>query len=81
MTKDELTTRSFWVAAGLRAVRSFAQGILTLAGAGAVRLFSIAWYEVLIAAAGLAAVSLFTSIAIGIPEAPSTGMPTGQPSG
>lgn len=81
MTKDELTTKSFWVAAGLRAARSFAQGVLTLAGAGAVKLFSIAWYEVLIAAAGLAVVSLATSVTIGIPEAPTAGMPTGQPSG
>jgi Putative lactococcus lactis phage r1t holin len=73
--KDALTTRDFWTAAGLRAVRSFAQGILTLIGADVARLFSIQWYEILITATGLAVVSLLTSIVTGLPEAATTTSP------
>lgn len=73
--KDQLTTKDFWRAAALRAFRSFCQGVLTLAGAGAIKLFSIAWYEVLITAAGYAAASLLTTIVAGIPEAPDPDPP------
>jgi hypothetical protein len=70
MTKDQLATRSFWTAASMRAVRTFAQGILVVAGAGAV-LFSASWLDILLSALGMALVSLLTSIVTGIPEAPS----------
>jgi hypothetical protein len=72
---DVLTTPSFWKAAALRALRSFAQGVLTLAGTGATGLFSIAWYEVLITAAGYAVASVLTSIVVGMPEAPPENLP------
>jgi len=71
MNKDELQTRSFWIAAGLRAVRSFAQALLTLGGGDAAGLFTLGWERVLLAAVGYAITSLLTSIIVGIPEAPS----------
>lgn len=68
--KDELTTARFWRAAGLRALRSFAQAFLTLGGLAGANLFSLAWQATLGAAAALALASLLTSVAFGIPEAP-----------
>jgi hypothetical protein len=71
MNKDELATRAFWTAAGLRALRSFAQALLTLGGGDAAGLLSLGWERVLLAAAGYAVTSVLTSVVVGIPEAPS----------
>lgn len=72
MQKDQLTTRSFWMAATMRAVRSAAQAILVLAGANAADLFSTGWLDILLAALGMAVVSILTSVTVGIPEVPNT---------
>jgi hypothetical protein len=71
MQRDQLTTRSFWMAASMRAVRSFCQGVLVLAGAGAAGLFAAGWGDVLVSSLGFAAVSILTSVVAGIPEAPA----------
>lgn len=64
-------TVSFWKAAGLRALRSFAQALLTLGGLNMTSLLSTQWTTILLAAAGYAATSVLTSVIVGIPEAPS----------
>jgi hypothetical protein len=60
----------FWKAAAIRALRSFAQGLVTLGGLNLTDLLSARWYSVVVAAAGYALMSVLTSVVTGIPEAP-----------
>jgi hypothetical protein len=54
-------------AAGLRAIRTAAQAIIVLIGSDMVNIFTIDWLQTLGIAAGMAFVSLLTSIG-GLPE-------------
>lgn len=55
-------------AAGARALRTAAQAVLTLTGADMVNITSLDWGQIAGVAAGMAFVSVLTSIAMGIPE-------------
>lgn len=55
-------TTAFWKAAAERAVKTFAQTLVVLLGAGAVDVLSIDWVKALSLSAGAALVSVLTSI-------------------
>lgn len=55
-------TRRFWKETAERAIKSCAQSLIFLAGAGAVNLFKIGWQQVLIGAVGYTLISILTSI-------------------
>lgn len=62
--------KKFWLALAERAIRSFAQGVLTVFTAGAM--LNIATIQnALIIGASYAVYSALTSIALGLPEAPT----------
>ena len=68
-----LTEKAFWIAAGERAVKTFAQALVALFVAG-VTVLTIDWQQGLAVAATAALVSILTSIAsarIGQWEGPS----------
>jgi hypothetical protein len=71
-----VSTGAFWRAAGERAVKTFAQSLAALLGAGGLGLLDVAWTASL-STAGLAALlSLLTSVgstAVGEPGSPSLG--------
>ena len=54
--------KKFWIAASERALKTFAQFFITLAGAGALDLFSLNWSEVLGLSLGGVLLSYATSI-------------------
>lgn len=56
-------TVPFWKAAAERAVKTFAQTLVVLLGAGRVDVLAIDWPQALSLAAGAAVVSVLTSIA------------------
>ena len=62
---------SYWAkwarAAGIRALRTAAQAILVLTGTDAVNILTLDWVQIGGIAAGMAFVSLLTSVA-GLPE-------------
>lgn len=62
---------SYWTkwakAAGIRALRTAAQAILVLTGTDAVNILTLDWMQIGGIAAGMAFVSLLTSVA-GLPE-------------
>lgn len=58
-----LWSRSFWVDATERAVKTFAQSALATLGVGATDIMSVNWMGVLSVGAGAAVVSVLTSIA------------------
>ena len=60
-------TKKWIKAAGVRAGKTAAQAILVLTGADMVNIFSVDWVQIAGVAAGMAFVSLLTSIA-GLPE-------------
>ena len=57
----------WWKAAGIRAAKTFCQGLVTLIGSDMVNIVDIPWVTILGVSATMAVVSLLTSIA-GIPE-------------
>lgn len=63
--------KDYWIrwlyAAGIRAVRSAAQAVILLTGTDMVNFVSLDWVQIAGVAAGMAFVSLLTSIA-GLPE-------------
>lgn len=61
--------KSFFKAAGIRAVRTAAQTAVSLLGVGAV-MSDIDWIRVASASALAALLSVLTSVATGLPEAP-----------
>ena len=65
-------TKAFWRAAFIRAVRTFAQAALGYIGTAAI-LSDVRWWGVLSAGAMGAILSLLTSLATGLPEAPTDG--------
>lgn len=54
--------RTFWLAASERAIKTFAQFFITLAGAGALNVFSLSWSEVLGLSLGGVLLSYATSV-------------------
>lgn len=64
---SEIMTKEFWIAAGLRALRTFCQSLVGCIGTAAV-LAEVNWPVCLSAAALSAIVSLLTSTATGLPE-------------
>ena len=60
-------TKEFWVAAGIRCLRTFCQAIIGSVGAAAL-LSQVSWLEALSAAALAALLSILNSIATGLPE-------------
>ena len=66
-----MTTERDWKkwarAAGIRALKTFAQGLVTLIGSDMVNIVDISWLKILGIAATMALISILTSIA-GIPE-------------
>lgn len=57
----------WWKAAGIRALKTFCQGLATLIGSNAVSITDIDWITILGISATMAVVSLLTSVA-GLPE-------------
>lgn len=57
----------WWKAAGIRALRSAAQAVILLTGTDAVNFVTLDWVQIAGVAAGMAFVSMLTSIA-GLPE-------------
>lgn len=69
-----MTTAAFWKAAFERAVKSFAQAVLAVFGAGVFNVLNADWENALSIGAGAAVLSLLTSVV-------SAGVgPTGSPS-
>lgn len=69
-----MRTRTFWVEAAERAIRTFAQALVAVLAAGFVFTDAAAWGEALLASAIAALVSLLTSVAasgVGNPDSPS----------
>ena len=58
---------SWFKYAGIRALKTFAQGLVTLIGSDMVNIVDISWPKILGIAATMALISILTSIA-GIPE-------------
>lgn len=55
-------SKDFWMGAGERAMKTFAQALAAVIGAGAVGLMDVDWPQALSVAALAAALSLLTSI-------------------
>ena len=75
-----MRSKAFWIDAGERAVRTFAQALVAVLVAGFVFTDAAAWGEALLSAAVAALVSLLTSVAasgVGDAESPSL-LPTAQ---
>lgn len=56
-------TKQFWVDAAERAIRTFAQALIAILGAGAVNILTVDWVQALSVGAGAAILSILTSIA------------------
>lgn len=61
-------TKKLLICAAVRAIRTFAQGLVTLIGSDMINIVDLDWVRMLGIAATMAVVSLLTSIA-GLPEA------------
>jgi len=58
-----MKTKKFWEDAAERAVRTFAQALIAILGAGAVNIMTVDWAQALSVSAGAAIISLLMSIA------------------
>ena len=67
MTKELITTKAFWKATGVRAIKTFIQVILGVWTAGQI-ITEVNWKVTLISAVSAAAYSALTSICAGLPE-------------
>ena len=59
--------KKWWKAAGVRAAKTAAQAVIVLTGTDAVNILSLDWVQIIGVAAGMAFVSIMTSVA-GLPE-------------
>ena len=69
-----MRTKTFWIDAGERAVRTFAQALAAVLVVGFVFTDAAAWREALLASAVAALISLLTSVAasgVGDPDSPA----------
>lgn len=69
-----MRSRTFWIDAAERAVRTFAQALVAVLAAGIVLTDGAAWGEALLSAVVAALISLLTSVAasgVGDPDSPS----------
>ena len=62
--------KEFWAAAGIRAIKTMAQTAVALIGTNAVGVTEVDWIGVASGAALSGVLSILTSIATGLPEAP-----------
>lgn len=62
--------KQFWIAAGIRAIKTMAQTAVALIGTNAVGVTEVDWIGVASGAALSGVLSILTSIATGLPEAP-----------
>lgn len=60
-------TKQWAKAAGIRALKTFCQGLVTLIGSDMINIISLDWPKMIGISATMAAVSILTSIA-GLPE-------------
>ena len=60
--------KKFLICAGIRALRTFAQAVISYVGTSAIVLKDVAWGMALSAAALAAILSILTSIVTGLPE-------------
>ena len=60
--------KSFWKAAGIRSLRTFAQSMVSMIAVGAA-ISEVSWLRALSVSAVAALLSVLTSIATGLPEA------------
>lgn len=58
-----LTKKVFWADTAERAIKTFAQTLVALLGAGAVDILTVGWGQMLSVSAGASLVSILTSIA------------------
>lgn len=66
-------TKEFWVAAGIRAIKTMSQTAVALIGTNAAGVTDVDWIGVASGAALSGVLSILTSIATGLPEAPKEG--------
>lgn len=59
--------KKWWKCAGIRALRTFCQGMITLIGSDAINIIEIDWVRILGISATMALLSLLRSIS-GLPE-------------
>lgn len=64
-------TKKWFIAAGIRALKTFAQGCVTLIGADYINIVDVNWPTILGTAATMAVLSMLTSLA-GLPEVKET---------
>ena len=65
--------KQFWIAAGIRAIKTMAQTAVALIGTNTVGVTEVDWIGVASGAALSGVLSILTSIATGLPEAPKEG--------
>lgn len=63
----QITSKEWWAAAGVRALKTGAQALATLIGTGAVGILDLDWPQMLSVTATMMVFSLLTSLA-GLPE-------------
>lgn len=63
----QITSREWWAAAGVRALKTGAQALASLIGTGAVGILDLDWPQMLGVTATMMVFSLLTSLA-GLPE-------------
>ena len=60
--RSEMFTKEFWLSASERAIKTFAQFIIVLAGSSAFNVFAVDWMQILGLSLGGALLSYATSI-------------------
>ena len=66
--KDDIMNKDFWIATLVRAIKTFAQAMVAQIGAGSIGILSFDWATALSVSAMAFVLSVFTSIAAGLPE-------------